>query len=95
VNAERTQAYSRVMSTLSDLGPSKLWADEQERIRHAADTLIFSTQLGADAQVALADAARLCQELVASGRWQQDTADRLATDVGDCGPEPKAELSPA
>jgi hypothetical protein len=97
INTQRTQAYRRVLGTLSQMGPSKLWPDEQERIRNAADTLIFSSTLVADieAQAALEDAGRLCQNLVASGRWEADTASRLAEDVSDCGPEPETELSPA
>ena len=39
MSPERTQAYKRVMRTLSDIGPSKLLATEQERVRDAADTL--------------------------------------------------------
>ncbi|HEX8977025.1 MAG TPA: hypothetical protein VF781_10970 [Solirubrobacteraceae bacterium] len=89
MNAQRTQAYGRVMHTLDELGPSKLQNDEQERIRQDADTLIFSTELSADpeAQAALHDIFHLCRDLVASGRWEEETARRLATDLRDCGPE--------
>lgn len=92
MNAERTQAYRRVMGTLEELGPSKLQAAEQERIRHAADTLIFSTELehDADAQTALDDAAELGTALVASGRWGEARARRLVRDVRECGPESAA-----
>jgi hypothetical protein len=40
-NADRAQAYGRVVKTLDDLGPTKLLADEQETIRSAADALLF------------------------------------------------------
>lgn len=42
MTSERAQAYGRVMSTIEDLGPTKLQAGEIERIRDAADTLLFS-----------------------------------------------------
>ena len=42
----QTQAYRRVMHTLAELGPAKLLAGEQERIRLAADNLIFSANSG-------------------------------------------------
>jgi hypothetical protein len=89
MNAERTQAYGRVMHMLGELGPSKLQSDEQERIRQDADTLIFSTVLSTDAeaQAALQDVFHLCRDLVASGRWEEETAHRLATDLRECGPD--------
>lgn len=85
---ERTQAYRRVMQTLSELGPSKLQADEQERIRQAADNLIFASDLCVDdaALDALADTDALCATLVASGRWEPVTAARLEGDLRACGP---------
>ena len=42
---ERAHAYQRVMPTLNEMGPSKLLGDERERIREAADDLIFSRDL--------------------------------------------------
>ena len=90
MSPERTQAYRRVITTLAELGPSKLWSEEQERIRFAADTLIFSSDLQQDgaARDALEDAGRLCADLVQSGRWESVTAARLASDLSECGPEP-------
>ena len=41
MTSERTQAYGRVLRTLDDVGATKLHEPEQERIREAADTLIF------------------------------------------------------
>ena len=46
---ERAHAYQRVMPTLNEMGPSKLLGDERERIREAADDLIFSRDLAQDA----------------------------------------------
>jgi hypothetical protein len=97
MNAERTQAYGRVMHTLDELGPSKLQSDEQDRIRQDADTLIFSTELSTDpdAQAALQDIFHLCRDLVTSGRWEEETAHRLATDLRECGPEAGAPAGQA
>ena len=85
------------MKTLNELGPAKLLGDEQDRIRDAADSLIFSQVLADDApaQDALSDVDRLCRVLVESGRWEQAAAMRLAHDVSACGPPPPKELQAA
>jgi hypothetical protein len=81
------------MRTIDELGPSKLLSSEQDRIRHAADNLIFSSDLTTDepALDALRDIDELCSALVESGRWEIVTAERLDCDVRACGPtEPVA-----
>jgi hypothetical protein len=97
MSPERSNAYRRVMKTLEDIGPSKLLEGEQQRIRYAADNLIFSTDLGADSEAldALDDVSGLCRALVESGRWEQVSADRLAEDVYQCGPGAPAILQAA
>ena len=96
MDSERSHAYKRVLHTLSELGPSKLQSDEQERIRQAADTLIFSETLAGDeASMALADSLALCTTLVQSGRWQRATAERLAADIRACGPAAELALTVA
>jgi hypothetical protein len=85
MNAERTQAYGRVIKTLDDLGPAKLQRAEMERIREAADTLIFATD-PTEALAALADVEALAEHLVESGRWSDERAGQLVRDVLDCGP---------
>jgi hypothetical protein len=76
------------MKTLEDMGPSKLLDGEQQRIRYAADNLIFSTDLSTDVEAvaALEDIDVLCRALVESGRWEEAAATKLAEDVFDCGP---------
>ena len=44
MTSERTLAYGLVVRTLDDLGPAKLQPAEQDRIREAADTLIFAAE---------------------------------------------------
>ena len=96
MSPERSQAYRRVIQTLGELGPSKLQSAEQDQIREAADTLLFSRSLAQDdaAVDALTDVDRLCRALVDSGRWEPVAADRLATNLSECGP-PTEELKAA
>jgi hypothetical protein len=85
MTSDRTQAYGRVIKTLDDLGPAKLQPAEQDRIREAADTLIFAADLD-EARSTLADLEALVEHLVASGRWTAERADQLAADLLACGP---------
>lgn len=97
MSPERTHAYRRVLQTLSELGPSKLQHSEQDRIRYAADNLIFSSDLHEDveAREGLRDVEWVCRALVESGRWEQVTATRLAEDISACGPPRVVELKAA
>ena len=85
MNTERTQAYSRVVKTLDEIGPTKLQSAEQDRIREAADTLIFAADLD-DARAAMADVDSLAEHLVASDRWSDERARQLVDDLLACGP---------
>jgi hypothetical protein len=85
MTSERTQAYGRVLRTLEDVGPTKLHDSEQERIREAADTLIFAATLD-EAREALADIDALAEHLASAGRWTQERAAELARDTLACGP---------
>jgi hypothetical protein len=85
MNTERTQAYGRVIKTLEDLGPAKLQPGEQQRIRDAADTLIFAADLD-EARAALEDVDALAEHLVASDRWSDERARQLVDDLLACGP---------
>ena len=85
MNSERTQAYGRVVKTLEDIGATKLLPAEQDRIRDAADTLIFAADMD-DARVALEDIHALSEHLVESGRWSDSLAERLVDDILSCGP---------
>lgn len=86
MNSERTQAYGRIVKTLEELGPVKLLVSEQERIRDAADTLIFASESDAAVDAAVTDMRELAGHLVESGRWSDERAAALVGDVSDCGP---------
>jgi hypothetical protein len=85
MTSERTQAYTRVLRTLEDLGPTKLHDSEQARIRDAADTLIFAATME-EARPALEDVDALSALLVTSGRWSGERAAALSQDILACGP---------
>jgi hypothetical protein len=94
MNADRAAAYGRVMQTLSDMGPAKLQASEQDLIREAADAMLFADDLAYDAHARMAyDALQeMAERLIESDRWLFKTADRLMDDVEACGPGVTAEL---
>jgi hypothetical protein len=84
----RANAYRRVIKTLTDLGPAKLWPTEQACIREAADSLLFCIHLEqADARHALATVAALIDDLVDAERWTSRRAQQLLDDVWGCGPD--------
>ena len=85
---QRARAYARVMKTLRELGPAKLLPAEQQRIRSAADALLFSPSMATDqsARAAFLDVDALCEHLVESGRWSAERAVELANDLWACGP---------
>jgi hypothetical protein len=85
MNSERTQAYGRVIHTLEDVGPTKLHESEQERVRNAADTLIFAATHD-EAREVLEDIDALVEHLAATGRWSEERAAELAQDIIACGP---------
>ena len=85
MTSERTQAYGRVVKTLDDLGPTKLQPGEQERVREAADTLIFAAT-AEEIGPALEDVHSLAQHLVATGRWTDERVEQLLDDIEACGP---------
>lgn len=88
MTSQRSQAYGRVMKTLSDLSASKFHAREQDIVRHAVDRVFFCEDLAGDpdAREALAAVRTLADEMVASDRLLPETAERLVGDVDACGP---------
>jgi hypothetical protein len=88
MNSHRAAAYGSVATLLRELGPAKLTPAEQQRIRHAADELIFSESLVTDerAQAAVMDVGALGRHLVETGRWSARRAATLLDAVYACGP---------
>jgi hypothetical protein len=62
--------------------------DEADRIREAADALFFCEDLDADssARDAADQIADLAVDLVESGRWSEESAEELVSEVLACGP---------
>ena len=85
MTSERSQAYGRVMQTIADLGPSKLHPSEQDRIRDAADTLLFCEDATCAGE-AMDDIRLLTGNLVESGRWLEESAEKLIGDLEGTGP---------
>ena len=85
--SERSQAYGRVMSTLQNLGPTKLLPHEQDVIREAADTLLFTSLPASseEADDAVAAIEAVAAHLVETERWTADRASLLIDDVLACG----------
>jgi hypothetical protein len=84
----RAHAYKRVLHTLRELGPAKLWPAEQACFRDAADALLFCGDLvdDADAKDAFGAVMALGDDLVDADRWTSDSVLRLLDDVWACGP---------
>ena len=78
----RSEAYGRVIKTLTATGAVELSADEQQTIRTAADALLFEGD-GYDELAAVED---LVQQLVDAGRWSPERGRQLVDDVASCGP---------
>jgi hypothetical protein len=74
------------MRTLAELGPAKLLEDEVDRLRDAADTLLFTEDMTDDAARTAGDVRSVIDQLVDSGRWTEERAGRLTDDLAACGP---------
>lgn len=88
MTSRRAEAYGRVVRTLSGPDADELRPEEVARVREAADSLFFCEDLEQDgaARDAADEIADLAVELVESGRWDEDTAEELVSDVLACGP---------
>ena len=85
---ERSQAYGRLMKTVSASGEGALEPAEQAILREAADALFFCEDitLDDDASQALARVSDLAGQLVGAERWEPDLAERVMEDLEACGP---------
>jgi hypothetical protein len=85
---ERSQAYGRLMKTVSASGEGALEPAEQAIMREAADALFFCEDitLDDDARDALSRVSDLAGQLVGAERWDPELAERVLQDLEDCGP---------
>jgi hypothetical protein len=90
----RATAYRRVLHTIRDIGPAKLWPAEQACIREAADTLLFCHELSqdVDARAAVMAVTRLADDLIYAERMTSMRGQRLLDDIWACGPSAVLEL---
>jgi hypothetical protein len=88
VTSRRAEAYGRVVRILESPDGGNLRPDELKSVREATDALFFCEDLDADstARDAADDIADLAVELVESGRWSEETAEELVSEVLACGP---------
>ena len=88
MTSRRAEADSRVVRVLEGPDGEELRPEELERIRLATDSLFFCEDMeqDSDARDAADEIADLAVELVESGRWDEDTAEALVSDVLACGP---------
>ena len=94
MTSARAAAYRRVVQTLRDLGPAKLWPAEESSIREAADTLLFCRDVAADAGArdAVMVVTSMIDDLVDARRWTAERAHRLLDDIWGCGAFDAPEL---
>jgi hypothetical protein len=90
----RAAAYRRVVKTLRDVGPAKLFPAEQGCIREAADALLFCADIDddKDARAAFGRLVALADDLVLAERWTVPRAQVLLDDIWGCGPGDLLEL---
>jgi hypothetical protein len=88
MNAERAQAYGRLMRVVSAEGSEALEPDERTMLREAADALLFCEDISLDeeAREGLAQIGDLTGTLVGSERWDPARAERVLQDLEACGP---------
>lgn len=88
MTSRRAEAYGRIVRILNGPDGEELTREELAGIRENADALLFCEDLEVDpaARDAADEIADLAVDLVESGRWDEDTAEELVSDVLACGP---------
>jgi hypothetical protein len=94
---ERSKAYGRLMEAVSATGDAGLDAAEQGILREAGDALFFCEDIALDddARDALARVSDLAGQLVGAERWDPELAERVLSDLEDCGPPQLVRLGDA
>lgn len=88
MTSERAQAYGRLMRRLRSADAAGLLPHEEDRIREAADALLFCSNDWSDEQTLeeLGEAVRLVEGLAEEGRWQDAHAQLVLRELRACGP---------
>ena len=87
MTSERAEAYGRVMHHLTELSGTKLQPTEVDRIREAADTLLFcEDSRSEEARTATHEAEALVEHLIDVERFTEERGHQLLRDLGECGP---------
>ena len=88
MTSRRAEAYGRVLRALEGPDGESLLPAEVQSIREATDSLFFCEDLDSDdaAREAADQIADLAVDLVESGRWSEEAAEQLVSDVLACGP---------
>ena len=88
MTSRRAEAYGRVVRILEGPDGDALRPDEIALVRESTDSLFFceDVELDAAARDAADEIANLAVELVESGRWDEDCAEDLVSEVLACGP---------
>jgi hypothetical protein len=92
----RTVAYRRVLRTLRGADAPALSAAERDRVREAADALLFCRDVDdADVRSAVAEVAAVFDDLVKAERWTPRRVRQLLDDIWACGPDLAADVPAA
>lgn len=85
MNAERSQAYARVLALLDEA--PELRRTECDVFRAAADSLLFAQAPDTETFEAVSEARALAHSLVDSARCRMEVAAALLASLRSCGPE--------
>jgi hypothetical protein len=85
MTGERAEAYGRVVAILGSA--VELDTTERQRLRDAADALLFAAAAGVETAEALTETQAVSHALVDSGRWSRQRAGELMAAMRACGPE--------
>jgi hypothetical protein len=81
ISPRQAAAYGRVMAALRTSDVSDLEDGELLTLREACDALVLGD---GDADTRLEHARDVCTDLVVTGRWAPESAERLRRDVESC-----------
>jgi hypothetical protein len=86
MTTQRSQAYARIMRTLSACPQQAALEKEVERLREACATLVFASLPSPRDRHAMTDAIIALADLVAGGHISSELAAALVDDITHCAP---------